>query len=66
MPPPLARTGKVFVVDPTADGQWIASISVDQTIQLWPMPNIDEPPMQMLRREEVPANLCDSSVPLQE
>jgi WD40 repeat protein len=40
-----------------ADGQWIASASNDETIRLWPMPDVSEAPLHTLPHEELLARL---------
>jgi hypothetical protein len=35
----------------------VASSAVDNTLRLWPMPNLDRPPLHTLPREELIAKL---------
>jgi WD40 repeat protein len=39
------------------DGRWIASASNDETIRLWPMPDVSEAPLHTLPHEELLARL---------
>jgi WD40 repeat protein len=39
------------------DGQWIASASDDETIRLWPMPDVTQSPLHTLPHEELLARL---------
>jgi WD40 repeat protein/serine/threonine protein kinase/class 3 adenylate cyclase len=52
----LGHTGTIhaLAIDPT--GHWIASAS-DETIRLWPMPDLNQPPLHTLPREELLAKL---------
>jgi WD40 repeat protein len=42
-------------IDPL--GRWVASGGVDNTIRLWPMPDLTKPPLHTLPREELIAKL---------
>jgi WD40 repeat protein/class 3 adenylate cyclase len=52
----LGHTGMIntLAIDPA--GRWIASAS-DETIRLWPMPDLSQPPLHTLPREELLARL---------
>ena len=49
------RVGGDIVVSP--DGKWVASGGEDDTIRLWPMPDLDRPPLHTLPREQLIATL---------
>ena len=53
----LGHDGAVrrLAVDPL--GRWIASAGQDNTIRLWPMPDLSKPPLHTLPREELIAKL---------
>ena len=39
------------------DLKWVASAGEDNTLRLWPMPDLDEPPLHTLPHEELLAKL---------
>jgi WD40 repeat protein len=39
------------------DLRWVASAGTDGTLRLWPMPDLDKPPLHTLPREELLAKL---------
>lgn len=39
------------------DLKWLASASGDKTLRLWPMPDLDQPPLHTLPRDELLAKL---------
>jgi WD40 repeat protein len=39
------------------DSKWIASAGEDQTLRLWPMPNLDKPPLHTLPHAALLAKL---------
>jgi WD40 repeat protein len=53
----LGHEGRVIAaaVDPL--GRWIATAGEDESIRLWPMPDLSKPPLHTLPREELIAKL---------
>jgi WD40 repeat protein len=47
--------GVTFTVSP--DGRWIASTGEDNTLRLWPMPDLSKPPLQTLPHDVLLAKL---------
>ena len=44
-----------LAVDPL--GRWIASAAQDDTVRLWPMPDLTKPPLHTLPRQQLIAKL---------
>jgi WD40 repeat protein len=55
--PHLLMGRKGGSVGMSADGRWIASRGADDTIVLWPMPDLTKPPLHTLPRAELIAKL---------
>ena len=53
----LGHEGEVNDVAISPDGKWIASGADDMLIYLWPMPDLSQPPLHTLPREELLAKL---------
>ena len=47
------HAGAINAVAVSPDGQWIASGADDRTIRLWPMPDLTQPPLQILPHDEL-------------
>jgi len=53
----LGHTGAVFRVAISPDLQWLASAGADNTLRLWPMPDLSKPPLHTLPHTELLAKL---------
>jgi WD40 repeat protein len=56
--PLLGHEGEVMQVAISPDLRWVLSVGVrDETIRLWPMPDLDKPPLHTLPHDELIAKL---------
>lgn len=53
----LGHEGAVYWLAISADGRWVASSGEDNTRRLWPVPDLDKPPLHTLPRGEFIAKL---------
>jgi WD40 repeat protein len=51
------HSGAVMDVAISPDLRWVASTGEDNTLRLWPMPDLDEPPLHTLPHDELIAKL---------
>jgi WD40 repeat protein len=53
----MGHEGAVASVALSPDLRWVASSGVDGTLRLWPMPDLDQPPLHTLPHDELIAKL---------
>jgi WD40 repeat protein len=53
----LGHNGVVFSVQQSADKRWIASAGEDNTLRLWPMPDLARRPLHTLPHRDLLATL---------
>ena len=53
----IGHEGPVTKVAISPDLKWIASSGQDETLRLWPMPDLDKPPLHTLPHDELLAKL---------
>jgi WD40 repeat protein len=49
----IGHEKSAFSLAISPDLRWIASSSTDETLRLWPMPDLDKPPLQSLPHDEL-------------
>jgi WD40 repeat protein len=53
----LGHQQQIWDLDVSPDGRWIASGDTEGTIRIWPMPEVDQPPLHTLPYESLLADL---------
>jgi WD40 repeat protein len=53
----LGHEGPVVGVALSSDLRWVASAGEDDTLRLWPMPDLDKPPLHTLPHDQLVAKL---------
>jgi WD40 repeat protein len=53
----VRHEGPIDAVAISPDLRWVASTGEDNTLRLWPMPDLSKPPLQTLRHDDLMAKL---------
>ena len=56
----VGHEGPVQHVAVSPDGRWVATSGEDNTLRLWPMPDLSKPPLHTLPHDELLAKLSPS------
>ena len=49
----VGHEGAIYLVAISPDGRWVASTGEDNTLRLWPMPDLGKPPLHTLPHNEL-------------